>query len=391
MNQRNKKTHEAKVLLHEKGRIKVQRIEDGKVIEIRRPMMEYIQRVGRSYNNTRVITAMNLLKGLYKNSHTSFSKLMRQGEMNAIGFVKFLIKISDERYVRNGITLATPSFHKRVLGSVSDSKGRFAGNLGFSSSAFRFVGHATWPKPSGIVINMMPFRINDISKSLPKALLSYEFMILNCRQYLSDTIKSDKEYVAYLTITESRVEKGKTQRRPGLHVEKPNTTNHDGFHMDMYGGMFGGSYIDGGIFMVSDIDDTCKLWNAQVSDTKLIGWEGDIEHLRDHLNDICMQTTWHTPKRFLCEPKIKMKANHIYWITDQTPHEALPLKQSGTRRFFRLVAGPLTKWHAKHNTANPLGIKPSCDIVHEDKFLERRSYMKRRSEILTRLNRSNSL
>ena len=162
------------------------------------------------------------------------------------------------------------------------------------------------------------------------------------------------------------MEKGKTQRRPGLHVEKPHSKPATA---DLYESMFGGSYLDGGIFMASNLDSTCRIWNAQV-ESRAIGWEGDVEYLRDHLDDVCVQNTSHTPRCRVTKSKILTKANTIYWITDKTPHEAVPVLSSGKRQFFRLVVGPLSTWHAAHNTANPNGIKPpkSCKIVKFDKF-----------------------
>jgi len=217
-------------------------------------------------------------------------------------------------------------------------------------------------KITGITVNMMPFYLYDLS-SLPKNLQAYRGMIETCKKKLN-LDSDDKEYVAYLTITESKVEKGKTQRRPGLHVEKPHSV---GSGTDMFESMFGGPFILGGIFMASNRDSTCQLWNAQI-ESSVVGWEGDIEHLRDHLNDVCVQNTSHTPKSYIARSKIRTRANTMYWITDKTPHESLPLKVKCKRQFFRLVAGPLTTWHAVHNTPNPNGVMPACKIVKFDKF-----------------------
>jgi hypothetical protein len=50
-----------------------------------------------------------------------------------------------------------------------------------------------------------------------------------------------------------------------------------------------------------------------------------------------------------------LNANVLNWITDTTPHEALPYtgKEPAMRQFFRVVAGGLSLWYPQHSTANP--------------------------------------
>lgn len=63
-----------------------------------------------------------------------------------------------------------------------------------------------------------------------------------------------------------------------------------------------------------------------------------------------------------------VKANEMVWMTDRTPHESLPVKQTCYRQFFRLVVGKVGGWFPKHNTPNPLGVQPDCPIFDVDKF-----------------------
>ena len=116
---------------------------------------------------------------------------------------------------------------------------------------------------------MMPFLIHDLT-SLPKKLRVYDFMIEHCKKNMLGLDPDDKNRVAYLTVTESRVKKNETQRRPGLHVEKPHSSQGDS---NMFESMFGGAFLDGGIFMASNVDSTCRIWNAHVKPSE-IGWEG---------------------------------------------------------------------------------------------------------------------
>lgn len=81
---------------------------------------------------------------------------------------------------------------------------------------------------------------------------------------------------------------------------------------------------------------------------------GDVEHLRE----------------FLPESET-MKPNKMYWITDRTPHEALPLKAGCYRQYFRLVTSQVSVWFEEHSTKNPLGVVPDptvTEIVKGSKF-----------------------
>jgi hypothetical protein len=58
-----------------------------------------------------------------------------------------------------------------------------------------------------------------------------------------------------------------------------------------------------------------------------------------------------------------MDANTVYWLTDRTPHEAIPLTEGTYRQFVRVVTSQLTYWHEEYNTKNPLGIVPDPSIT----------------------------
>eukprot|EP01084_Bolivina_argentea_P078378 142213_1 len=77
----------------------------------------------------------------------------------------------------------------------------------------------TFPTPRNININMMPFIMShDWQKTkLPNYLIGYHKMIRKCLQF----DESQRDKICFLTIQESMVDKGKTQRRPGLHIENP--------------------------------------------------------------------------------------------------------------------------------------------------------------------------
>ena len=78
--------------------------------------------------------------------------------------------------------------------------------------------------------------------------------------------------------------------------------------------------------MASTVDASCKAWNCKivkdhVTGKEVIGKHGNVEHLRHLLCDKWAQTT---------------EANRLYWMTDRTPHESLPLRTRTFRQFFRL-------------------------------------------------------
>ena len=66
-----------------------------------------------------------------------------------------------------------------------------------------------------------------------------------------------------------------------------------------------------------------------------------------------------------------MEANDIYWLTDRTPHEALPMKESGYRQYVRIVTSDVSVWHEDHSTPNPNGVVPDpavTKIIKGSKF-----------------------
>jgi len=89
----------------------------------------------------------------------------------------------------------------------------------------------SFPPPSGININMMPFVVGSSFKAcrLPKYIQPYWDLILACicpelnkeaePWWPRTSDPSDVGKVYFLTIQESHVEAGQAQRRPGVHVD----------------------------------------------------------------------------------------------------------------------------------------------------------------------------
>lgn len=245
----------------------------------------------------------------------------------------------------------------------------------------------TFPKPKNINVNMMPFVFGRDFKDckLPDYIKDYWPIIKKCQ--LLDPVQCDK--ICYLTIQESKVDKGLSQRRPGLHVERPGRialrgndleTNRNGkgssviinnqyYHHWGMGMMIYGDQprrdrfeIRDGIYMASTVESSCKIWDCQILDDNLIGTLGDLEHIRSVLPPGCEN----------------MRANCLYWLTDRTPHESLPLENSMYRQYFRLVTHKVSLWFEDHSSKNPCGVLPDpqfTKIVKGSKFKPGEAYI----------------
>jgi hypothetical protein len=232
-----------------------------------------------------------------------------------------------------------------------------------------------FPAPKDININMMPVYLGGgIYRSLPEEYKHYTRFILShalCQPWdyrENDTIK---QKIGYLTIHEGWVPVGESQRRPGLHIERPGTIKSRGIwhhknskaFKDIAWGL-GAWEQDGlpedGIFMASTVNHSCAIWDVLIENPEDVTDKyGGIESMRSMLG----------------EPRL-LRANEMCWFTDRTPHESLPVQAPENdpkatqvyRQFFRLVVGPISVWYSKHNTPNPLGIQPDAPISDEDKF-----------------------
>jgi len=255
----------------------------------------------------------------------------------------------------------------------------------------------SFPPPSDININMMPFIVGETFASckLPSSVQPYWPMIKACLDPLcldprlerawhhlgsKEDIPSELGKVNYLTIQECWVEQGTSQRRPGLHVDSPGKVKMRGEENEPgdkgrgssqpYKGHHWGegcahsvpiqgaddlSYVlRGGIYISSSLQSSCRAWNCSVGH-KAVGRLGDIEHMREALPG----------------PGEELQAGQMYWITDRTPHESLPLSERAYRQFFRLVTSKVSFWYKDHSTPNPLGVEPDPTItltVVGDKF-----------------------
>lgn len=226
----------------------------------------------------------------------------------------------------------------------------------FFTKQFKPIQHRTYidiqlPKPDYadlINVNMMPFILSE-KGSLPLNLQKYWEYIENCREFSLATL-DDK--VAYLTIQESFVKKGETQRRPGLHIESPVGSSILG---QRSGSRWWGGGYEGGIFLASNVPESFEIWKCSV-DNKLVGKFGGVGILNNFEDLIPIK-------------KLRNEKHQIYILNDHVPHEGLPMKEDGFRQFFRLVIGKVSVWYIDHSTPNPLcSVGNDTKVIHGNKF-----------------------
>jgi len=226
------------------------------------------------------------------------------------------------------IFMASP-FNYALVGCTIEDRPRIA----FSSC-----GSVSFPEPKDRNVNMMPFVLGN-KESLPEYLHPYyDSCIARCPAMPDEIGK-----VCYLTVAEGYVSASDTQRRGGLHVEAPGSHAKDSNfvaaieHAWGCGVAFFPDELHGGLFMASNMHHTCAVWNALVdTQTGAVDSHGGMNHLRPFLG-----------------PATKLSANELVWLTDKTPHEALPQEQDGYRQFFRVVTSSISLWFEDHSTPNP--------------------------------------
>ena len=108
--------------------------------------------------------------------------------------------------------------------------------------------------------------------------------------------------------------------------------------------------------MASNMEGTTEVFDALVNKNinGIVDRHGGCKHLRD-----------------LIGPGTVLKANQLIWMTDCTPHEALPQPRSGYRQYFRVVTPNISHWFADHSTPNPLVPVPDhVVVVYGNKFVD---------------------
>lgn len=186
--------------------------------------------------------------------------------------------------------------------------------------------HVQFPTQSNININMMPI-VMGRPDSIPKQLHGYLPLLEHCRFVRGATV--------YLTVHESLVDAGATQRRPGVHTDGTSRL-----------GWGGGSWGKSGGIYVASTDGDCRVWNL------------DTDEVDEH--GALLSKLPDTSKR--------MAPGEMRCISDTTPHASIPASRAHYRQFYRLVGPEIGGWFVQHSTANPLGVMPGAPVIEWSKF-----------------------
>ena len=199
------------------------------------------------------------------------------------------------------------------------------------------VNKIEFPQVMGVKCNMMPFIQGD-SSSLPDEYKSYSKII--------DENYLEKGEVGYLTIDESFVNSGESQRgynsggiNRNVHIEVGRYKNKNrwgGGNDHPWGGRNQTLLKDDTMVLIANnISDTCRVW-----DTKEMSYtnDGDLSEYIDRYPE-------HTGKM--------LKSGEVAKISIFTPHECITQKESGNRQFFRIVGKGVTG-REEYFTVNPL-------------------------------------
>jgi hypothetical protein len=189
-------------------------------------------------------------------------------------------------------------------------------------------GTVRFPDYAGSVVNMMPIVMGDAA-TIPACLHGYLPMI--------ERAGFAYGAVVYLTVHESLVDAGQSQRRSGVHTDA--TSQH---------GWGGGGWGKVGGVWVASTDGACRAWDEGVAQSDVDGHGGLLRPVRG------------TERRF--------EACRLYAMNDSTPHEALPATTTHHRQFFRLVGPDIGAWFAQHSTPSPFGVMPQAKVIAESKF-----------------------
>lgn len=108
----------------------------------------------------------------------------------------------------------------------------------------------------------------------------------------------------------------------------------------------------GGIYVASSTPNSQRVWDCKIEADPSTGEEtiekgGDINHLRMFLP---------------VGDALELEGNTLYWMTDRTPHETLPL-ECGNHQYFQVVTSQLSAWFTDWYSNNPNGVKSDQSIT----------------------------
>jgi hypothetical protein len=193
-----------------------------------------------------------------------------------------------------------------------------------------------FPEFMGIKCSMMPFIQGDPS-SLPDEYKSYSDIVE--KNYL------EKGEIGYLTIDESFVKSGKSQRGfnsfeldRNVHIEVGRIGENNRWGSSggsSWGGKDATLLDDNTMALIANsVSDTCRVWDGkEMSYTK----DGDLSEYID---------------KYPAHTGMMMKSGEVAKISIFTPHECIAQVESGARQFFRIIGKGVTG-REDYFTVNP--------------------------------------
>lgn len=183
--------------------------------------------------------------------------------------------------------------------------------------SYKITGHIEFPRFAGVKCYMMPV-IQGRPETLPNHLTQYADAL--------SALSMENGKIGYLTVDESYVDAGRSQRGYGAGTRTIHTEACLSSHGISWGPSrpsWGGSGVwlkpDVPVRVANSIDDTCLVWDGDVMDTTP---DGDLSAMAD---------------RFPVETGRSLKRGEVCQISIWTPHEPRPQQFSGGRQFIRLV------------------------------------------------------
>lgn len=198
----------------------------------------------------------------------------------------------------------------------------------------KVVSTVRFPKFKGIKCLMMPFIQGDVT-SLPKEYQGYSDII--------ETNYLEKGEVGFLTIDESFVESGASQRgynsagiERNVHIEVGREGDSNRWGGNVWAGRANVLLDDDTeVLIANNIDDTCRVWDTiEKAYTK----DGDLSAYIDKYPE---------------DTGRLLKSGELARISIFTPHECVAQKHSGKRQFLRIV-GKGVRGREPYFTVNPL-------------------------------------
>lgn len=189
--------------------------------------------------------------------------------------------------------------------------------------------YVNFPDYTGVRVIMMPFDFKQ-PDLIPEYLKHYSEFIAECLSYLDIEAITKETSVGYITIDETFVKAGSTQRREGLHIDA-----------GCWGGGGGSVWGKSGFVIASTVKNSTLAYNNVFVKPEMFLKGGAIAPEVEMFF-----------KMFYEDHKTILDANTFHFMSPYCVHEALPVTKNTERQFFRLSLPNTDPWPSNY-TKNP--------------------------------------